>query len=173
LYSKIWCGREEVVAHIFESWEGPYDILPRLFFVIQSTYPIMKYTILSKPSNRPEYHYFTYATWAWGPYIKAFQYLRPVISIDAAFLFGRYEGRLLMVCGYDTENQLIPLAFRLVKKENHENWGWFMSWLCREVTGSGRIDVISNQHAGIKAIFQYRQYGWSEQNEDITHRYCM
>jgi hypothetical protein len=51
------------------------------------------------------------------------------------FLSGRYEGRLLMVCDYDVENQLIPLTFALVEKENFENWGWFMSWLRREVTG--------------------------------------
>jgi hypothetical protein len=56
-----------------------------------------------------------------GPCIKAFQYLRSVISIVAAFLSGRYKGRLLMGCGYDAENQLISLAFALVEKENHQN----------------------------------------------------
>jgi MULE transposase domain/SWIM zinc finger len=172
-YSKVWRGREEAIAQIFGSWEGSYGILPRLFIAIQSTNPGMKYTILSEPTNRSEYHYFKCAAWTWGPCIEAFKYLRPVISIDAAFLSGRYEGRLLMACGYDAENQLIPLAFALVEKENRENWGWFMSWLRREVTGPGRIGVISDQHLAIKAIFQYPQYGWSEQNGDVVHRYCM
>jgi hypothetical protein len=30
-----------------------------------------------------------------------------------------------------------------------------MSWLRHEVTGSGRICVISDQHKAIKAIFEY------------------
>jgi hypothetical protein len=48
-----------------------------------------------------------------------------------------------------------------------------MSWLRREVTGPGRICVISDQHKAIKAIFEHPQYGWSEENEDAVHRYCM
>jgi hypothetical protein len=32
-----------------------------------------------------------------------------------------------MAYGYDAENQLIPLTFALIEKENIENWGWFMS----------------------------------------------
>jgi hypothetical protein len=68
-------------------------------------------------------------------------------------LFGRYEGGLLMTCSYDTENQFIFLTFGLVEKENRENWGWFMSWLRRELSGPGRIGVTSDQHAGIKAVF--------------------
>jgi MULE transposase domain len=81
----------------------------------------MKYNILTDPSIQPEVCYFKCAAWAWGPCIEAFRYLRPVISIDVAFLSGRYEGRLLMACGYDVENQFIPLTFALIEKENLEN----------------------------------------------------
>jgi hypothetical protein len=48
-----------------------------------------------------------------------------------------------------------------------------MSWLRREVTGPGRICVIFDQHKAIKVIFKYPQYGWSEENGDVVHRYCM
>jgi MULE transposase domain len=108
-----------------------------------------------EPSIRSEVCYFKCAVWAWGPCIEAFRYLRSVISIDAAFLSRRYERRLLMACGYDVENQLIPMAFALFEKENLDNWGWFMSWLRREVIGPGRICVISDQHKAIKAVFEY------------------
>ena len=70
---------------------------------------------------------FRVVAWAFGPCIAAFQYLRPVISIDACFLSGRYEGRLLIACGYDAENQLLPLAFTIVQKEDKENWGFFLA----------------------------------------------
>ena len=59
---------------------------------------------------------FRAVAWAFGPCIAAVNYLRPVISIDACFLSGRYEGRLLIACGYDAENQLLPLAFAIVQK---------------------------------------------------------
>jgi hypothetical protein len=78
-----------------------------------------------------------------------------------------------MTCDYDTENQLIVLAFALVEKENLENWGWFMSWLRCEVIGLGRIYVFFYQHKAIKVVFEYPQYGWSEKNEDVVHRYCV
>jgi hypothetical protein len=59
--------------------------------------------------------------WAYVPCIAAFKYLRPVITIDAGFLSGHYKGRLLMTCGYDAENKLIRLAFRIVDAENVDN----------------------------------------------------
>jgi hypothetical protein len=58
-------------------------------------------------------------------------------------------------------------------KKNLENWGWFMSWLRREVTGPEQFCVIFDQHKAIKVIFEYPQYGWSEENGDAVHRYCI
>jgi hypothetical protein len=75
---------------------------------------------LTEPSIQPEVYYFKCATWAWGSCIEVFLYFRPVISIDVVFFSGRYEGRLLMACGYDAENQLIPLTFALVEKKSGE-----------------------------------------------------
>ena len=95
---------------------------------------------------------FRAVAWAFGPCIAAFQYLRPVISIDSCFLSRRYEGRLLIACGYDAENQLLPLAFAIVQKEDKENWGFFVQWLRNEVFGFNRfVCVISDQHKGLKA----------------------
>jgi hypothetical protein len=68
-----------------------------------------------EPSIRPKVYYFKCATWAWGSYIEVLRYLRSIISIDVVFFSGRYEGRLLMACGYDAENQLILLTFALVE----------------------------------------------------------
>jgi hypothetical protein len=90
-HSKIWRGREKAIIQNFGTWEGSYGILPRLFNAIQSINSGMKYNILTEPSIRPKVYYFKCATWAWGPCIEAFRYFRPVISIDAVFLSGRYE----------------------------------------------------------------------------------
>jgi hypothetical protein len=49
------------------------------------------------------------------------------LTIDAGFLLGRYAGKLYMTCGYDAEQQLLPLAFAvIVDKKRVTNWGWFM-----------------------------------------------
>jgi hypothetical protein len=47
---------------------------------------------------------------------------RPIISIDATFLTGKYKGTLMVAIGMTAENQLLPLAFALVEGENNENW---------------------------------------------------
>jgi MULE transposase domain len=54
---------------------------------------------------------------AFGSCIAAWLYLRPVLTIDAGFLSGRYAGKLFMACGYDAEQQLLPLAFAVVTDE--------------------------------------------------------
>jgi hypothetical protein len=66
---------------------------------------------------------FKFIAWAYWPCIAAWKHLRPIITIDAGFLLGRYKGRLLMACGYDAENKLVPLIFGIVDVENVNNWG--------------------------------------------------
>jgi metallophosphoesterase superfamily enzyme len=56
-----------------------------------------------------------------------------------------------MACGYDAEQQQLPLVFAVVAgEESVANWGWFMQWLRKEVVGLGKITVISDQHLGIR-----------------------
>ncbi|KAJ1693807.1 hypothetical protein LUZ63_010505 [Rhynchospora breviuscula] len=119
---------------------------------------------------------FTAAAWAYGPCIAAVPYLRPVISIDASFLSGRYKGRLLAACGYDPEQRLLPLAFALVRTENEQYWSWFMNFLRRQVIGEGRkFCVVSDRYWGIRNAFKQPQYGWQEDANPsyAVHRYCM
>jgi hypothetical protein len=65
-----------------------------------------------------------------------------------------------MVCGYDAEQQLLPLAFVVVAgDESVINWGWFMQWLRKEVVSPGKITVISDQYLGIKRVFERSDFG--------------
>jgi len=171
-YNKLWRAREIVVAYMFGSWSGSYALLPQLLNAIKQSNPGSKVVVHSDPLPCAGVRQFKCAAWAFGPCIQAFKYLRPVISIDASFLKGRYEGRLLVAVGYDAENQLLPLAFGLVEKENISNWGWFMRWLRREVIGDRKICVISDRHAAIKHIFRNPGYGWHEEGNEAVHRLC-
>jgi hypothetical protein len=106
------------------------------------------------PSIKFGVEIFDRVVWAFGPCIAAWPYLRPVLTIDAGFLSGRYIDKLFMACDYDAEQQLLPLVFVVVAGEKSvANWGWFMQWLRKEVVSPGKINVISDQHLGIRVIF--------------------
>ncbi|XP_078170416.1 uncharacterized protein LOC144564689 [Carex rostrata] len=172
-YNKLWRGKELAIARAFGSWEGSYGLIVPLLEAIKRSNPGTQYKIVSKPTTKPGYRFFMRAAWAWGPCIAVVGHLRPVISIDACFLSGRYKGKLLIVTGYDAENQLIPLAFGLVENEDFENWGWFMKWVREFVIGRNRyMCVVSDRHKGIKNVFIQDDLGWCEEKGECAHRYC-
>ena len=172
-YNKLWRGRELAIANLFGSWENSYNLLIPLLEAIKRNNPGTKYCVISKPIEKETDRHFHRAAWAFGACIAAIPFLRPVISIDACFMSGRYQGRLLMACMYDAENQLLPVAFAIVEKESADNWGFFMRWLRLEVIGDNRFFcVISDRHLGIKAVFQDPNLGWDESTDQCVHRYC-
>jgi hypothetical protein len=99
-------------------------MLLSLLAAIQSSTYGTKYIIETSPSTKFSVEIFDRVAWAFGPCIAAWFYLRPVLNIDAGFLFGRYAGKLFMACGYDAEQQLLPLAFAIIAGEGSvSNWG--------------------------------------------------
>ncbi|XP_078162886.1 uncharacterized protein LOC144558054, partial [Carex rostrata] len=151
-YNKLWRGRELAIARQFGTL----------------------FDVTSYPTGEPgPYRYFNRAAWAFGPCIEAFQHLRPVITVDACFLAGRYKGKMLIATGYDAKNQLLPLAFSLVDTENFEDCAWFMQWLRRNVIRSRFVCVITDRGKGIKKVFRQDDLGWNEEDEDeCVHRLC-
>jgi MULE transposase domain len=110
-----------------------YTLLPQIIGVISRATPDKKYKILSCDTSDDNVKKFKSIAWAYRLCNAAFKHLRLVIIINAGFLSGRYKGRLLMACGYDVENKLLPLAFEIVNEENMDNWDWFMQWVRNEV----------------------------------------
>jgi hypothetical protein len=53
--------------------------------------------------------------------VAGFAHCRPVISVDATFLTGKYKGTLMVAVGMIAENQLFSLAFTLVEGENNKS----------------------------------------------------
>jgi hypothetical protein len=90
---------------------------------IAQTTPGTKYKILTFDTSDDNVKIFKSIAWAYGSCISVFKHLRHVITIDIRFLSGRYKGRLLMACGYDAANKLLPLTFGIVDEENMDNWG--------------------------------------------------
>jgi hypothetical protein len=78
-----------------------------------------------------------------------------------------------MTYGYDAEQQLLPLTFFVVAdEESVANWGWFMQWLRKEVVGPGKITVNSDQHLGIRGVFERLDFGWQKSTCEAVHLYC-
>jgi hypothetical protein len=48
-----------------------------------------------------------------------------------------------------------------------------MQWLCKEVVGPGKITMISDQHLGIRGVFERPDFGWQESTGETVHRYCI
>jgi hypothetical protein len=82
--------------------------------------------------------------------VVGFTYYRPIVSVDATFLTGKYKGTLMIAIGMTAENQLLPLAFALIEGENNESWSWFLCLVRKEVLGPDRsICMILDRHRGL------------------------
>jgi hypothetical protein len=44
--------------------------------------------------------------------------------------------------------------------------------LRKEVVGPGKITIISDQHLGIRAVFERPDFGWQKLACETVHRYC-
>jgi transposase-like protein len=112
---------------------------------------------------------FGRAFWAFGQSIEAFKHCRPVVSIDKTFLTGKFEGTMLICIGTDAEEQLVPLAFAIVRKEDTDSWCWFLRLVRQVVLGLGHdVCVISDRHAGILNAVEQEIPGYGQ----IHHRWC-
>ena len=56
--------------------------------------------------------------WSFKPCINGFQYCRPVVQVDGIWLYGKYNGTLLMAVAQDDNNKVLQIAFVVVKSES-------------------------------------------------------
>ncbi|KAI3886266.1 hypothetical protein MKX03_007986 [Papaver bracteatum] len=90
--------------------------------------------------------------WAFGPCIEAFNIcLRPVMIMDSTILTGVYSAVLLIACGVDGENEIVPIAFSVVEEENDDGWGFFVQCVQNLVLGPSRkeLTVITDMKESI------------------------
>lgn len=116
-------------------------------------------------------HIFKYLFWAFKPSINGFKSCRPVVSIDATYLYGKYEMTLLIAAGIDANNNIFPLAYAVVALESYDAWSWFLRLLWRYVVcDRQQIGLISGHHKDILLCVQ--TYVWLQ--PPVTyHRFCV
>jgi hypothetical protein len=92
---------------------------------------------------------------------------RKVVGLDGCFFKGATNGEMLQPIGRDANNQMYPIAWAVVDKENNKNWDWFFDLLFRDIqVGDGKEWVfISNQQKGILNVV----HKWAT---EAKHRNC-
>ncbi|GJX69522.1 uncharacterized protein Tco_0305249 [Tanacetum coccineum] len=101
-----------------------------------------------------------------------FEHCRPVISIDATHLYGKYNGKMMIAMGVDANNQIFPLAFAIAENESYNSWYWFLSHVKKHVVKEREgICLISDRHPGILKVVNEEGSPWLEPRG--FHRYCL
>ncbi|RYQ88696.1 hypothetical protein Ahy_B09g095737 isoform B [Arachis hypogaea] len=64
---------------------------------------------------------------------RSFMVCRPMISLDGCFIKTPYGGQLLTAIGWDSNDQILPIAYAVVEAETKDSWRWFLLNLCDDL----------------------------------------
>ncbi|KAG5549481.1 hypothetical protein RHGRI_014722 [Rhododendron griersonianum] len=168
-YAKTWAAKQIAIARFFGNWDESYAEVESFLAAVKVKNPGTEYILLSKDTNIPGCLTFDRLFWAFGPAIEGFKHCRPVISIDGTFLTGKYKGVILVAVSQDAKNQIFPIAFAIVEKEDADNWGWFLSCLRHFVTNRTELCLISDRQTGLLSYIKGDPL-WRPPH--AYHRYC-
>ena len=73
---------------------------------------------------------------------------RPIIAIDSSHMSGPYGGALFSATSYDANDNMFPLACRVMRSENYDGWSWFLHNL-KKIIGEKEVVIISDRHPGL------------------------
>ncbi|KAH1213081.1 hypothetical protein GmHk_14G041107 [Glycine max] len=75
--------------------------------------------------------------------IYEFQYCKSMVQIDETWLYGKYNGTLLVAAAQDDNNKILPIAFV----------------------------IVENRYEAIKSVYSRRDSGWTTEN--FFHVFCI
>ncbi|XP_050285509.1 uncharacterized protein LOC126725035 [Quercus robur] len=174
-YYKVWDAKQKAIAKIFGDWEESYQRLRKLLLAYLDQDSGTQYSYHTIPKPLEGTTLLRYVYWAFAPCIAAFQYCRPMISIDGTHLYGKYKGVLMIAMTTDANQKVLPIAFAVVDKESGASWGWFLECLrtsIERVIENKDICIISDRHKGIKCAIREWPRG-QDGRERVYHRYCL
>ena len=97
---KVWEAKQKAVACIYGYFDESYVELPWFLAALFNADPDTV-TALKCDPRVPRTCIFNSVFWVFGPCIRGFRHCRPVISIDATHLYGKYKGKLLIAMATD------------------------------------------------------------------------
>jgi hypothetical protein len=110
-YYKLWDAKQKAIARIYRDWVQSYEILPKFMVALQEANPTTVVKWVKKYGFKRNTERFHRVFWAFGLCIAGFVHCRPVISIDATHLYGKYQEKLLIAMTQDANNEIYPFAF--------------------------------------------------------------
>ncbi|XP_063940555.1 uncharacterized protein LOC135149272 [Daucus carota subsp. sativus] len=122
-YKKAWIGKQKAISDVYGDWATSYSKLPQFLTALMHFNPGTRAIIEAENITGDEITSVCKRVWwAFKPMVDGWRHARPVISIDGTFLKGRYNGKLLIAMGFDSNNHQYPLAYGLVDEETTINW---------------------------------------------------
>ncbi|XP_075665673.1 uncharacterized protein LOC142635399 [Castanea sativa] len=121
-YYKVWDAKQKAIAKIFGDWEESYQRLRKLLlgYLDQDSGTQYNYHTIPRPYENSALSHYVY--WAFAPCIAAFQYCRPMISIDGThFNFNRrFDDPVLkalsLKAGYATYEAKFESIMQIIKE---------------------------------------------------------
>ena len=120
---KVWDAKQKVVASIYGDFKESYAELPCFLAGLKDASPGTEYKLIVDDNYEQGTCTFKSVFWAFRSCIVGFKKCRPVISIDATHLNGKYKGRLMIEMATNANNKIYPVAFTVVENESTETWG--------------------------------------------------
>ncbi|KAK8916021.1 hypothetical protein KSP39_PZI023385 [Platanthera zijinensis] len=105
----------------------------------------------------------------WGALKKGFMSgCRPIIGLDGTHLKTSTGGLMLCVVGVDGNNNMYPIAYAVVLKENTKSWKWFVSLLIDDlcIENSFTWSIISDKQKGLLKAIELLL-------PNAEHRFCL
>ena len=146
LYNKAWKAKEYAESFVYGEPLQSFQKLPSYLYMLEQAIPGTVTKMQTDSKNR-----FQYLFMALGPSINGFlSGCRPVISIDATYLKGKYRGVLFVAAAKDGNEQIYPLAFGFADGETVGAWTWFLSNLHSIIGSPPELMLISDRHKSIE-----------------------
>lgn len=160
------CKKKALQTHLGDS-AGQYGMLWSYASEIRKSNP--NSTVLLSVDNVGDQNIFSKFYVCLGALKEGFlKACRPIFGVDGTFLKGPYGGILLTAVGIDPNNNLYPIAWAVVGKEDWANWHWFLSKLKADLDAERDHvwTIISDKQKGlIKAV--------GEVFPSAAHRFCV
>lgn len=170
-YSKLWEAKQKAMGMVYGDWDISYQMLPRWLYAMQCYMPGSACQFLTTPAVVSGCVTFDRVFWAFAPSIEGFKYCRPVLSIDATFLYGKYKEKMMIATALDANDQIFPLCFGICEEESTDTWSWFLSCIRLYVTQREGICLMSDRHPGILSAVGNSCLGW--QPPMAYHVFCV
>ncbi|XP_019236386.1 PREDICTED: uncharacterized protein LOC109216667 [Nicotiana attenuata] len=143
-YMQAWRAKEKALQFLRGHPADSYSKLSSYLYILEKTYPgsVVK---LKKTDD----DCFLYVFVAICTSISGWEYYRPVVVVDGAFLKSAYRGIMLTASTMDAAGTILPLAYVVVDSENDTSWKWFFEQFKLAYGERANMCVVSDRNESI------------------------